>query len=88
MDQQRIEAMRLKAIFYSDEFIERFGDWLSASKEFYSLDEQDQTSEQKLVMLKKYNITIKVDKNFEPRPTEEVMRFVYAEYCRIYVVNN
>lgn len=88
MDQQRAEAMRLKAIFYSNEFITRYGDWLSASKEFYSLGKQDQTLERKNGLLEKYNITIEVNEQFEPKPSEEVMEFVFAEYYRIYIVNN
>lgn len=88
MDQNIVEAMRMKAIFYSDEFIGRFGDWISASMEFDSLAEQDQTKERKNGILNKYNVIIDVNEQFEPIPTKEVMEFVYAEYFRIYSSNN
>jgi hypothetical protein len=88
MDQQRAEAMRLKAIFYSNEFLMRYGDWLSASEEFYSSGKRDQTNERRIELLKKHNITIEVYEQFEPKPTSEVMEFVYSEYYRIYSSNN
>ena len=80
--------MRLKAIFYSGAFIERYGDWLSASKKFHRLDKAEETKERENELLEKYKISIEVDQNFEPRPTKEVMEFVFAEYYRIYVINN
>ena len=88
MDQNRAEALRLKAIFYSNEFIARYGDWLSASKEFYTLAKQYQTLERKIELLKKFNITVEINEQFEPIPTKEIMEFVFSEYYRIYAANN
>ena len=77
-------ALKLKAIFYSKKFTEKYGDWLSAGDEFMNLQKSEQSAERKLEILKKHNVTIEIDDGFEPVLNDELLQFVLSEYDRIY----
>ena len=78
------KAIKLKAIFYSKKFVEKYGDWLSAGKEYMNLQKSEQTPERKTEILKNHNVTIDIDDGFEPVLTEELLQFVFSEYERIF----
>ena len=80
----REEAFRLKAIFYSKHFINKFGDWLSVADKFIELPMELRTERKKRALMKKYNVNIELDKNCEPVLTNELKDFILIEYKRIY----
>ena len=77
-------ALKLKAVFYSKPFLDKYGDWLAAGDEFMKLNKCQQTKEKKEELLKKYNIIIEIDEGFEPILTEELLEYVLTEYVNIY----
>jgi len=77
-------AMKLKAVFYSRQFLDKYGDWLAAGDEFLKLSKSEQTDIKKKEILKKHNVIIEIDKGFEPVLTEELLEFVMSEYVNIY----
>ncbi len=77
-------ALKLKAIFYSKPFLEKYGDWLAAGDEFMKLCKSEQTELKKIELLKKYKVIIDIDDVFEPVLTKELLYFVLSEYVNIY----